>query len=94
MWGNVGKEIKETRRHIGEMHTPGEVGLVGAHLRLVLLHEPETLERLAMGHRLMRSALIAWMVRGQGACIATGPPELGGSGSLIAARRPAGRARI
>ena len=33
------------------MHTPGEVGLVGAYLRLVLLHDLEA-ERLAMGHRL------------------------------------------
>ena len=94
MWGNVGKGIKETRRHIGEMHTPGKVGLVGAHLRLVLLHEPETLERLAMGHRLVCAALIAWMVRRQGACIATHTPELGGPGSFIAARGPAGETRI
>ena len=58
MWGNVGKEIKETRRHIGEMHTPGKVGSGRAHLRLVLLHEPETLERLAMGHRLQVSVAV------------------------------------
>ena len=76
------------------MHTPGKVGSLGAYLRLVLLHEPETLERLAMGHRLVRSALIAWMIAGQGASIATGPPELGGSGSVIAARGPAGETRI
>ena len=67
---------------------------MGAYLRLVLLHEPETLERLAMGHRLMRSARIAWMIIGQGASIATVPPELGGSGSFIAARGPAGETRI
>ena len=94
MWGNVGKEIKETRRHIGEMHTPGKVGSVSAHLRLVLLHEPETLERLAMGHRLVRAALIAWMIIRQRACIATGPPELGGSGSVIAARGPTCKTRV
>ena len=34
------------------MHTPGMVGSGRAYLRLVLLHEPETLERLAMVHRL------------------------------------------
>ena len=63
MWGNVGKGIKETRRHIGEMHTPGKVGSLGAYLRLVLLHDLDA-ERLAMGHRLVRSALIAWMIAG------------------------------
>ena len=39
------------------MHTPGKVGSVGAHLRLVLVHEPETLERLAMVRRLHRLRL-------------------------------------
>ena len=66
------------------MHTPGKVGSVGAHLRLVLLHEPETLERLAMGHRLVCTALIAWMVRGQGASIAAFSPSATGLGSFIA----------
>ena len=76
------------------MHTPGKVGSLGAQRRLVLLHEPETVRRLAMGHRLVRSALIAWMVRGQGASIAAHAPELGGPGSLITARGPTSETRI
>ena len=76
------------------MHTPGKVGSLGAYLRLVLVHEPETDRRLAMGHRLVRSTLIAWMVRGQWACIATHAPELSGAGSLITARGPTSETRI
>ena len=45
------------------MHTPGKVGSVGAHLRLVLLHEPETLERLAMSHRLQVGVAVEVIIK-------------------------------
>ena len=45
------------------MHTPGKVGSGRAYLRLVLLHEPETLVRLATVHRLQMSVSVKVIIK-------------------------------